>query len=199
MPPKKKGAKKKETSAGSKDDALGPNQMLHRAALRIESLERQLQWREEKLSQALENQRQLREQVHMYHADFEKEKESIFDIASDMSRQYKGLQNDMQDKISGLERLLREQKEALDAANAKLSDAAKDKESAIALKDAELSELRKKMEEMAAEFGDMLKETLNKMSSQIDMPGAAWDGSKATSSSVASGLKSLQLSEGSVR
>ena len=62
------------------------------AKLRIESLERQLVWREEKLQGALAAQRELKQQVENYHADFEREKTEIFDISADMTRQYKGMQ-----------------------------------------------------------------------------------------------------------
>lgn len=55
--------------------------------LRIESLEQQLIWREEKLQAALAGQKELKEQVAQYHADFEKDKTEIFDISADMTRQ----------------------------------------------------------------------------------------------------------------
>lgn len=32
------------------------------------------------------------------------------------------------------------------------------------------------MEEMAIEFGDMLKETLDKMGAQIDLQASSWEG-----------------------
>lgn len=44
-------------------------------------------WREEKLQGALSAQRELKEQVSQYHADFEREKSEIFDISADMTRQ----------------------------------------------------------------------------------------------------------------
>ena len=45
---------------------------------------------------------QLR-QVTLYHRDFEKEKEVIFDIAADMTRQYKGMQEELLSRINMLE------------------------------------------------------------------------------------------------
>lgn len=95
MAPKKKGkAGKKDAKkdAGDGDGELNPQELLRRAAFRIESLERQLAWREEKMAAALASQRELKERVALYHEDFEREKASIFDIASDMTRQYKGMQ-----------------------------------------------------------------------------------------------------------
>lgn len=96
MAPKKKaaGAGKKDAKkgGGDGDGELNPQELLRRAAFRIESLERQLAWREEKMVAALASQKELKERVALYHEDFEREKASIFDIASDMTRQYKGMQ-----------------------------------------------------------------------------------------------------------
>ena len=93
MAPKKKGGKKEgKKGGGDADGELSPQELLRRAAFRIESLERQLAWREEKVAAALAGQRDLKEKVSLYHEDFEREKASIFDIASDMTRQYKGMQ-----------------------------------------------------------------------------------------------------------
>ena len=95
MAPKKKGgAGKKDAKkgGGDGDGELNPQELLRRAAFRIESLERQLAWREEKMAAALASQKELKERVALYHEDFEREKASIFDIASDMTRQYKGMQ-----------------------------------------------------------------------------------------------------------
>lgn len=96
MAPKKKGGakggNKDKKGGGDGDGELNPQELLRRAAFRIESLERQLAWREEKMAAALASQKELKERVVLYHEDFEREKASIFDIAADMTRQYKGMQ-----------------------------------------------------------------------------------------------------------
>jgi hypothetical protein len=45
----------------------------------------------------------------------------------------------------------------------------KEKESIIASKDNEIQEMKIKMDQMTREFGDMLKETLEKMSERIEI------------------------------
>ena len=62
---------------------------------RIESLEQQLVWREEKVQNSLQAQRELQDRVTAYHQDFEREKEDIFDISADMTRQYKVMQEEL--------------------------------------------------------------------------------------------------------
>ena len=94
MAPKKKGGGKKGGGKGKKEEGgegsadMGPAELLKRAAWRIESLERQLVWREEKVSQATAAQKELRDRVLQYHADFAKEKEEVFDVAADRERLY---------------------------------------------------------------------------------------------------------------
>lgn len=43
------------------------------------------------------------------------------------------------------------------------------------MKDAEIQEMRVKMDEMAQEFGEMLKETLEKMRSRIEVSNSNFD------------------------
>ena len=50
------------------------------------------------------------------------------------------------------------------------------KDQIISQKEAEIQEMKTKMDEMAGEFGDMLKETLDKMSDRIEVTNTSWDG-----------------------
>ena len=60
------------------------------AKVKIESLERQLVWRDEKMTTEIASQKELRQRVLQYHHDFQQEKQEIFEITADMTRQYKG-------------------------------------------------------------------------------------------------------------
>ena len=42
----------------------------------------------------------MRDRVLQYHADFAKEKEEVFDVAADMTRQYKGMQEELLGRIN---------------------------------------------------------------------------------------------------
>jgi len=168
--PKKKGGKvegKGKKGGGDADGELSPQELLRRAAFRIESLERQLAWREEKMAAALNSQKELKERVTLYHEDFEREKASIFDIASDMTRQYKGMQEDLLARINQLEKGVQEQKDALELSRMQLEEERRNQAQDLAQKDADMADMRQKMEDMALEFGDMLKETLDKMGAQV--------------------------------
>ena len=86
MAPKKKadGKKDKKGESGGDLSELTEKELLEQARLKVESLERQLVWREEKLQVALAGQNDLKQRVGQYHADFKREKEEIFDISADM-------------------------------------------------------------------------------------------------------------------
>ncbi len=90
MPPKKDAKK-----GGEAEPELGPEEMLLRSKLRIESLERELVSRSEAMNKAVSEQMKMRQKVAEFHQDFVKEKQDTFAITSDMTRQYKQMQEDL--------------------------------------------------------------------------------------------------------
>ena len=130
---------------------------------------------EEKLQQSLSSQRELETRVQHYHGDFAREKKDMFDVSADVTRQYKGMQEELLARVNKLEATIQEQKDELERAQLQLEEVKREKAQEIALKDAEIQEQKDKMEDMAKEFGDMLKETLEKMSEKIEISNAGWE------------------------
>lgn len=158
MAPKKGGKDGKKGKDKKGDDAsaeMTEKELLQQAQLRIESLEQQLVWREEKTEQALRAQRELQERITHYHADFEREKEEIFDISADMTRQYKGMQEELIGQVNRLEQTIAEQKDELERAQLQLEEVRRQMAVELSLKDAEIKEQKDKMEDMAVEFGEV--------------------------------------------
>ena len=155
----KKGGKDKKGDKGKKDgDAsaeMTEKELLEQAMLRIESLEQQLVWREEKTQTALAGQKELQERITHYHADFEREKEEIFDISADMTRQYKGMQEELIAQVNKLQQTIAEQKDELERSQLQLEEVRRQMAVELALKDAEIKEQKDKMEDMAVEFGEV--------------------------------------------
>ena len=56
-----------------------------------------------------------------------------------------------------------------------IEDTKEEKDKIIALKENEIQQMKLKMDQMAHEFGDMLKETLDKMSERIEITNSSWD------------------------
>lgn len=73
----------------------------------------------------------------------------------------------------------------------------KEKDDVIEAKDEEIKLLKGKMEEMASEFGDMLQETLKKMSERIEISNSKWEGE--TGIPVIRKLEEFNLGAGGAR
>ena len=122
---------------------------------RIESLEQQLVWREEKVQNSLQAQRELQDRVTAYHQDFEREKEDIFDISADMTRQYKGMQEELIAQINKLEQTIAERDDQVEKLQVALEEVRRQMTVELALKDNEIEGQKQKMEDMAMEFGEV--------------------------------------------
>ena len=57
--------------------------------------------------------RELQERVNELRKDFEEEKQNTLDITLEMTRQYKAMQEELIDKITGLERTIEDLKDKL--------------------------------------------------------------------------------------
>ncbi|CBJ27956.1 conserved unknown protein [Ectocarpus siliculosus] len=97
------------------------------------------------------------------------------DITRDMTRQYKGMQEELLNRINQLEGTIQALQDELERSRLELEQAVKEKDSIIAAKDKEISQMRVKMEDMAQEFGDMLKETLDRMRERIEVNSTGFD------------------------
>eukprot|EP00033_Pygsuia_biforma_P002383 GCRY01002637.1.p1 GENE.GCRY01002637.1~~GCRY01002637.1.p1 ORF type:complete len:195 (-),score=40.69 GCRY01002637.1:511-1095(-) len=168
--------KKKVGTKKPKDEAtLELEEKLKRATVKIDALERELVLRSEQTSRAIASRNELREKVNDFHSDFQREKIDRSDLVSDMTRQYKAMQEELINRINVLETAKSELTENLELAQLALDETKKEKDRIIATKDKIIAEQKQKMEEMALEFGDMLKETLDKMSERIEVSSAMWE------------------------
>eukprot|EP00002_Diphylleia_rotans_P038133 TRINITY_DN8623_c0_g1_i1.p1 TRINITY_DN8623_c0_g1~~TRINITY_DN8623_c0_g1_i1.p1 ORF type:complete len:156 (+),score=47.41 TRINITY_DN8623_c0_g1_i1:666-1133(+) len=130
----------------------------------------------EQAQRAMEARNQLREIVEEFQSDFEREKEEKLDIASDMTRQYKAMQETLIGRINILENTVAELRDQLEMSRLAMEELKVEKNRIIAQKDQIIAEQKQKLEEMAMEFGDMLKETLDALSQKIENSNQAWEG-----------------------
>ena len=101
--------------------------------------------------------------------DFEEEKKATFEITQDMTRQYKGMQEELLSRINTLEETVQSLNDQLADSDIRQERLLKDKNAIIQMKDDEIAELKNKMDDMAEEFGEMLRETLEKMRERIEV------------------------------
>lgn len=143
--------------------------------LTSQSLQLQLAERSEEASKAIAAKRELSQRVSQISTDYEEEKEMTFQLTQDMTRQYKGMQEELLGRINTLEETVQELRDNLSDADVRLDRTLKEKNAIIDMKDKEIEDLRIKMDDMADEFGEMLRETLEKMRERIGVTSGNFD------------------------
>ena len=105
MGPKKKGKGKDKKAEGPEEGApmTAEDQVKYLGATN-QSLILQLQDRTQDVSAARADKHEYQEKFDKITAEFEEEKKSAFEITRDMTRQYKGMQEQLVDRITQLSR-----------------------------------------------------------------------------------------------
>ncbi|KAJ1456576.1 hypothetical protein M885DRAFT_517398 [Pelagophyceae sp. CCMP2097] len=177
MPPKKPGKKAgKAKDAGPEEGApLTPEDMAKMYLATCQSLQMQLADRTDEMTKARNDKRELEQKVSKVQGDFDEEQKTAFEITRDMTRQYKGMQEQLIDRITQLSHTVQDLQDKLDEAEQHMERTVGDKDRIIALKDDEIAQMKAKMDDMAQEFGGMLKETLDKMRERIELSSTSLD------------------------
>lgn len=169
MPPKKKGGKKK-SGGGDDDGEIKPDGLAAQYLMaENQALKRQLADRREDALEAIAKRKALQAQIDDLKRDFEREEKSTYAITADMTRQYKDMQGELIKRINSAENTITELKDQLELQRVAYEELKREKDRAVASKEAEIVELKTRIDELCAEFGDMLKGTLEKMSERINI------------------------------
>lgn len=113
--------------------------------------------------------RELQERMDRVAEEYENAKRKTFEIKQDMTRQYTSMQEELLSKIVQLEKANGDLRDLLSEADIKKERIIKEKNAIIQMKDDEIAELKQKIDSMADEFGNMLRETLEKMNEKIEI------------------------------
>ena len=98
MPPKKSAPKKKDGNPENGGE-LTQDMQAKMFMLTCQSLQLQLAERSEESSRALVAKRDLQSRVEQITRDFEEEEKQTFEITQDMTRQYKGMQEELLGRV----------------------------------------------------------------------------------------------------
>ena len=98
MPPKKSAPKKKEGNPENGGEQT-PEMQAKMFMLTCQSLQLQLAERSEEASRALAGKRELQSRVEQISKDFDEEEKQTFEITQDMTRQYKGMQEELLSRV----------------------------------------------------------------------------------------------------
>ena len=113
--------------------------------------------------------RELQERMERIAVEYENVKKRTLEIKQDMTRQYTSMQEELLSKIIQLEKANGDLRDLLSEADVKKERIIKEKNAIIQMKDDEIAELKQRIDSMADEFGDMLRETLDKMKEKIEI------------------------------
>ena len=164
--PEKKKASKGDLSNGLE---LDPETKMKMYQLTISSLQVQLSERAEESSKAVSAKRELQEKMETMAEEFSQARKRTLEIKQDMTRQYTSMQEDLLSKIIQLDKANGELRDLLAEADVRKERIIKEKNAILQIKDEEIAELKSKIDTMSDEFGDMLRETLDKMRERIEV------------------------------
>lgn len=172
MPPKKKGkgkGKKGGDDGAEEGGKLTPRGERDQYKAECTSLQMQLAERTEDASRAMASKRQLEGKVDEINKSLDDKEEATQYITQAMTRQYEAMQEQLVDKITQLEMTVQDLQDKLEESELELERKMREKEAVISSKNEEIANMKNKMEDMAQEFGGMLKETLDKMRERIEL------------------------------
>jgi len=173
MPPKKggkKGGKKGKGDGGGEDGGkLSLDEQVSQLNMKCTSLQLQLRERTEATTEAMAASRKYEAQFNEMNSKLEDEQKGTMEITKAMTRQYEAMQEQLVDRITDLENTVQNLRDKLEEAELHLEQTVRDKDRVIRSKDEEIGTMKAKMEDMAQEFGGMLKETLDKMRERIQL------------------------------
>ena len=158
MPPKK--SKKKAPSKKGNDlDGMQitlPEDKIKYLESQTQALEMQLAYRTEAAANAVAEAEAIREELTTANQKYEDEKQMSVDITKSMTRQYKGMQEDLLNKDNERERIIELLKDELETLKAVHKEQIAQKESIIQQKDADAEKYRVEVENMCKDFVNML-------------------------------------------
>lgn len=194
MGPKKKGGGKKKDAGGGGEEG-GPMDAETQAKMFMmtcQSLQLQLADRTEDASRAMASKRELQARVNQMSTDLEEEQRRGFEITQDMTRQYKGMQEELLGRINNLEETIQDLNDKLTDSQLKNDQIKEERDTMMKMKDDEIADLKSKMDDMAEEFGEMLRQTLDKMRERIEVSSGQNDTSEMP---IKSKMEELKLQE----
>jgi len=164
---KKKG-KKKAKSAGNPGE-MTVAQKANFLASQNREIERELAVQRAAARSGAAEKLKLQNSVNDMTKQFDEEQKNTFDITRNMTRQYKCMQENLLKQITEAHQTINQLKMELDKSHQAVKDTQEEMHKAVDAKDRVIANLNTRMEAMANEFGEMLKETLEKMRDRIEV------------------------------
>ncbi|KAF3692804.1 Coiled-coil domain-containing protein 153 [Channa argus] len=178
MPPKKKTKKTtKKTPEKSENDLEAK---YRRNILDIAILQDHIAIQRESLIKVHSERSDLRRRMRDMEQKLQHEKQGHRDVNSDLSRQYKTMQTALSNKVKRLEVEVSQLKEELALCQEELRKEKREREQMEQEKDATISDLQHKLDNMETDYEKVLHETLDCLTSQLSVAQQRWEDKSTT-------------------
>ncbi len=168
MPPKKKGGngKKKKAASKSKDagEIVSPEDEIRILQSQTSSLEFQLACKAEETTDVIAECVELRTALAEANKKHEEEKQMTADISATMTRQFKGMQHELLEKIAERERIIASKEDELIEAQKVATEQLAAKDRIIQQKDEDAAICRKEIEDLCNNFADLFTDASEQIS-----------------------------------
>jgi predicted RNase H-like nuclease (RuvC/YqgF family) len=131
-----------------------------------------------KNNHAVDEKRQLENNIKGLKTEFAEEEKAKLAITKDMTRQYKSMQENLMHQVNQAHDSISKLREELDLSKNNMDSKQRAHQKMIQDRDAKIREQKRKMEDMATEFSEMLRQTLEKMKQRIEISNINWENEK---------------------
>jgi hypothetical protein len=133
----------------------------------IETTTHRIMMEEQKTSDSAAAMVELDSKLGELRDNYTTEEARALQLTKELNEAYEKMKEELSANIDGLHESIAINKDLLEQAREEKDETEKKKNQIIGLKDAEIAEQKRKMDEMAHEFAQMLKGTLDKMTEKI--------------------------------
>ncbi|KAG9265449.1 coiled-coil domain-containing protein 153-like [Astyanax mexicanus] len=158
MPPKKRKGKAKKPKSSKTERVAGDEvaQSYRRSLLEVAVLKDHLALKTDVAQQAISARDDLQYQIRDLKQTLSQEKLGMKDITTDLNRQYKTLQTNLEAKVEYLETRVSELQQQLDQCQGDLKTEREQREQTEEEKDAQITDLQSKLDNMETEYEKIL-------------------------------------------
>ena len=179
MPKKGKGKKAKGKGAGEDGAEITPERKVQFLESEKLALTRELGHYKQQAREAVSRKKELEENIGELKDELATAEDVKLQIVKDMTRQYKSMQDNLMNQVNEAHDTIEKLKKELSASAQNMNQSQRDFQHVIEQKDATIRDQNRKMEDMANEFAEMLKETLEKMRQRIEVSSVSWENDKS--------------------
>lgn len=175
MGAKKKGGKKAKKGADDNPLAnLSIEEQVNARTVEWKSLQQILITETENADKERASENELRSKAIIMSKDLEESRKTAWDVTCDMTRQFRAMELEKEEKIAELKLKIDENLKKIAQRDNQLNEIMKEKDAILREKDDEIRELKRKIDDMSQKFAQMLKETLDAMKEKIELVNKNW-------------------------